>query len=199
MKYFAADPHFDREGHSVLRRPFKNALEMSEYLVDKINGRVQRDDTLYILGDFAFNKKETSYWRQRINCKEIFITQGNHDISIANLQDIFGRCFVDKILETKILDLDLVLCHYPMIYWNYSHHNSGMLHGHLHDQRTETYLKAFPDMKILDVAFESAKKLLGDFIPFSEVEIYEYMKSQKGHDPLEFYLNMDGPYKKNHV
>lgn len=198
MKHFCSDPHFDREGHSVLNRPFKNAMEMSERLVYNINNFVRPNDILYILGDFAFNWKETSYWRQRIFCKNIFITRGNHDIPLSRLKEIFGGSYAENILETSIGELDLKLCHYPFLYWNDSHYNSVCLHGHLHDQRTATYMKIFPEIRLLDVAFDSANRLLGEYRPFREDEIYKIMAPRKGHDPIEFYKQLNGEYEKKH-
>lgn len=201
IKHFCADPHFSRrteEGRGILNRPFKTANEMSLTLLDSINSCVDKNDILYILGDFAFSWSETAYWRQLINCKNIFITRGNHDIPLSRLKEIFGTDFAENILETSIYDLELKLCHYPFMYWDNSHHNSACLHGHLHDQRTATYMAAFPGIRCLDVAFESADKLLGKFRPFTEEEIYEIIMMRKGHDPFQFYVDIQGQYKKNH-
>lgn len=199
MKYFCADLHADRGGHSVLRRPFSNAYEMTSYLVDGINRRVGRNDELIIAGDFAFSWKETAFWRQKIRCRRCFITRGNHDIKLRQLKKIFGDSYAENLLETRIKNLDIVVCHYPMLYWNRSHYNWGMLHGHLHDQRTDTYMALLPEIRLLDVAFESAKRHLGDFIPFNEDEIYDILMSRKGHDDIEFYKSLSGDYLKSHV
>lgn len=201
IKHFTSDPHFNRtleEGEGVLNRPFRNANEMSWTLIDSINTYVARNDILYILGDFAFNWKETAFWRQQIRCRNIFVTRGNHDISLGRMKEVFGQDRVENILETSIYDLELKLCHYPFLYWDNSHYNSACLHGHLHDQRTATYMAIFPEIRCLDVAFESAYRLLGKYRPFHEDEIYNILTSRKGHDPLQFYIDLQGEYDKKH-
>lgn len=197
MKYFCADLHANREGFAVLNRPHKTAGEMTTALIHGINLRVQRNDILYILGDIAFSWKETVNVRQKIRCKNIFVTRGNHDISLGQLKRIFGEHFVDNILDTKIRDLHLVLCHYPLLFWDQSHHGAGCLHGHLHNQRTETYMNLLPDIRLLDVSFDSAKEILCGYYPFSEDEVYFILNSRKGHDDVEFYTKKS-VYKKEH-
>lgn len=57
--FFTADPHF---GHTnIIRyenRPFASAEEMDQELIRRWNETVSPEDTVYLLGDFSFYRKE---------------------------------------------------------------------------------------------------------------------------------------------
>jgi hypothetical protein len=56
----------------------------------------------------------------------------------------------------------------------------------------------FPDIRAIDLGVDSAKRILGKWTLFSEEEIYEILIKRKGHDPVEFYKELRGEYKKDH-
>jgi len=62
----------------------------------------------------------------------------------------------------------MTLCHFPMSSWHKSHYNSWHLFGHTHG----TYQ---PGNLSMDVGVDSAKKLLGEYRPFSLEEVVEIM------------------------
>lgn len=138
---FTADPHW---GHgNVIRfcdRPFKDAEQMDETLIANWNHVVAPDDEVYLLGDVAFSRpKRTVRILERLQGR-IYLVEGNHDrsnLKSAVVRDRFE--WVRPIHEMWIPDQDvrgnrqkIVLCHYPMLSWNKSHHGSWQLHGHCH-------------------------------------------------------------------
>ncbi len=48
-----------------------------DMLISRINNTVGEDDTLLILGDYAF--KGIKEWTEKINCKNLQLVRGNHD------------------------------------------------------------------------------------------------------------------------
>jgi calcineurin-like phosphoesterase family protein len=151
MIYFTSDTHFDHknictglskwEDKSSLR-PFETIQEMNETLIDNINSVVDKDDTFFILGDFAFsnNVNRIAQLRDMIKCENVILILGNHDHAInenkKNIQSVFKGVYnmydlkIEKLKQVGIPRI--VLSHYPMIAWNNSGKGSVMLHGHCH-------------------------------------------------------------------
>ena len=138
MYYFTADTHL---GHGNIihhcQRPFASLEQMDETLIGNINEMVGPDDTLWILGDFAW--KEPKKYLTYIYCKHIHILQGNHDHPNQLSKAVFGLMGkgVDIILEPSIVDMKIdlqriTLCHYPMLSWRASHYGTWHLFGHVH-------------------------------------------------------------------
>jgi len=78
--FFTSDTHF---GHkNILKycnRPFVNVEEMDEVMIERWNGRIGKNDSVYHLGDFSFSSNPKTYF-ERLNGKKILII-GNHDNS----------------------------------------------------------------------------------------------------------------------
>lgn len=56
MIWFTSDTHFSHKRIiDMTKRPFADAQEMDERLIENINARVKADDVLYHLGDLALN------------------------------------------------------------------------------------------------------------------------------------------------
>lgn len=80
MNYFIADTHFNHENIiKYCNRPFKDSKEMNEYIVNKWNSIVRKDDIVYHLGDVGFGSTdELKELVGRLNGTKILI-RGNHD------------------------------------------------------------------------------------------------------------------------
>jgi len=139
--YFVADSHFFHE--NIIKyclRPFSNAEEMNERLIENWNEVVTPDDVVYHLGDFAFgNALGVDRVMRRLNFAHMHFIKGNHDKTFLDWYHNFGN---DKLarkvtvyphfLETKISGHKFTLCHYAMRVWNESHRGTYHLYGHSH-------------------------------------------------------------------
>jgi calcineurin-like phosphoesterase family protein len=127
---------------------------MNRSLIANWNSVVQPDDTIYHLGDFSFmNEKETEKILQQLNGKKHLI-RGNHDkifMKSDSLHHYFESVsdYKEINVQTKDGSVKVVLCHYPMIVWNKSHHGSWMIHGHSHGN-----LRYPMKAKIMDVGVD---------------------------------------------
>ncbi len=80
MRYYIADLHFY---HAALnermdRRGFANVEEMNEYMINKWNQKVRKNDEVVIIGDLSWgNAEETSQLTRQLNGK-LYLIQGNH-------------------------------------------------------------------------------------------------------------------------
>lgn len=161
MIYYTADQHF---GHTnIIRfcdRPFMNAEEMDESLIDNWNSTVSANDSVYILGDLVFRSaKHATYYIKRLKgIKHLII--GNHDhkwIKNCNLVEFFAS--VSYYLEIKDEDIRLALSHYPMLSWGASSRGALHVHAHVHNKKE-------------GLVFETLKKM--DNALNAGVEINEY-------------------------
>ena len=133
MNYYISDLHY---GHNNVikfdNRPFENVEEMEEKLVNNWNSVVTNKDHVYHLGDFCWGKVDE--WiriLKRLN-GNIHIIKGNHDI---DLSPKLKKYIVEytEYKELKEQGYNLILCHYPMLFYKHSYDvNTFMLCGHVH-------------------------------------------------------------------
>jgi len=129
--FFIADTHFG--GENIIRyenRPFANAAEMDEKLIENWNRIVEKEDTVYVLGDFsdyADAKKEAEILG-KLNGTKILV-MGNHDTHRTSQEwrDLgFVECFPMPVIYKSFF----MLSHEPLYI------NSNMpyanLYGHVH-------------------------------------------------------------------
>ena len=79
--YFIADTHFG--GENIRRyenRPFQNAKEMDDKLIENWNRVVSEADTVYVLGDFSdyMSAEKDAEILSKLNGTKILV-MGNHD------------------------------------------------------------------------------------------------------------------------
>lgn len=182
-EFFTADTHFGHKGiiEKGLRPGFSSMEEHDALVLENINKTVDREDRLFILGDFAFSNAPS--WRGKIRCKNIDFIIGNHDRK-EDSRKAFGTYWDIRVLKGGSLGFKRVLCHYPMIYWPASHRGAYHLYGHTHGQREQVLDKFFPDRRSMDVGVDEARRILGESRPFSWDEIYSLIGERKGHDPV---------------
>ena len=195
MLYLTADPHLDTEGTNMLGRPFSSKEEMNGTILEEYNSRAGKNDRIIIAGDFSF--REPQKWRNKLRCKNIVLVLGNHD-PVRRCVLAFGQNNVREQYMTKCCGHNMFISHYPTLYWPKSHYGSFHGYGHVHDMRTDTIMSHFPDIRAIDLGVHSGKRILGKWTLFSEEEIYEILIKRKGHDPVEFYKELRGEYKKDH-
>lgn len=105
------------------------------WLINRINSKVGKHDSLYLLGDVSMgNKIETEKLLNKIKCKNIFLISGNHD---HNLRACTRFTTIEQIKDftfnsPSYPNIHIVLCHYPIASWNRAVHGSVHLFGHCH-------------------------------------------------------------------
>lgn len=134
MNYYTSDLHF---GHTNIikfcNRPWANANEMDQDLIEKWNTRIEEDDHVYILGDFCFNKSRFVELLGKLKGFKHFVL-GNHDpkgITHAT-KHLKNVCYHELVHTVKDEGKKIVLCHYPIREWNGYYHNTVHFHGHTH-------------------------------------------------------------------
>lgn len=183
--FFTADLHFNHA--NVLRfssRPFKDIVDHDKHLIDQINAVVGKHDQLWILGDVSWRSLGSEI--TRINCRDLHLIWGNHD------RHNFGKHFktADDVAEVRIDGAKLFLSHYAHYTWPGSHRGTIHLYGHSHAESEGTLDSLFPNRRSMDVGVDNAKRLLGEYRPFSQQEIMQLLMSRPGHEESTIIQDM---------
>ncbi len=181
MDYFIADLHF---GHSniisLCNRPFGSVEEMDEALIKAWNAKVKkRADTIYIVGDLLWEKVEPTKYLSRLNGKKVLIC-GNHDKKLLkkhNLESFFEK--ITDYLEIRSQNVDITLCHFPMLEWNKSRKIGSKklgfhIHGHIHNKYLPNYKPLFIAPHALNAGAD-----LNDFAPATLEELIKNNEKHK--------------------
>ena len=181
MDYFIADLHF---GHNniikLCNRPFSSVDEMDEAFVSAWNAKVKKKaDTVYIVGDLVWEKADPLKYIRRLNGHKVLIT-GNHDKKWLTKND-YSEYF-DQIvpyLEIKSNNVDITLCHYPMLEWKNSRKLGSkklgyLIHGHIHNRYCDDYKTLFMMPHALNAGVD-----INGFAPVSFEELIKNNESYK--------------------
>lgn len=160
--FFTADTHF---GHSNIikycKRPYSCAQEMNEMLIKNWNDVVTPSDTVYHLGDFAFDNNPEKYLC-RLNGQK-FLIKGNHDKKPCFV--LPGWTHVYDYKEIKIEKQTIILFHYALRVWNKSCHDSWSLYGHSHGKLPDDPMSLNMDVGVdchgyTPISFEKIRVLM---------------------------------------
>ncbi len=152
-------------------RDFQKIEEMDHTILDSINKRVQPEDTLYFLGDFSFGgHTKIPEYRSRIACQIIHVCRGNHDEKIDLYKEHFTS--IQDVLTVKHGKHTFFLSHYSHRTWLGSHKGILHLYGHSHGTISDFG-------KSMDVGIDVAKRLKGEYRPFSIEEIIQIMDKKE--------------------
>lgn len=150
-------------------RDFETLDKMNDAIVNNINELVGYDDVLIHLGDWSFGGFEKiAEFRNRIVCREIYLTFGNHDHHIVNNHEGCMRLFdrPEWFHQLSYLGETIELMHYPFASWNGLNKGRIHLHGHCHlpnhkkfgnGRRMDVGMDGNPDFAPYDL-----KKLIND-------------------------------------
>ena len=131
MKFYISDTHFDHFNimHYDNRR-FNTVEEMNAKMIENWNKVVTKDDEVFILGDFCWDKEPR--WielLEQLNGQKTLI-QGNHDITPQKSRRLFA-----DVKEYKVIDDNgrkVVLSHYPIPCFRNHFYGWYHLYGHVH-------------------------------------------------------------------
>jgi len=124
MIWLTSDWHLGHE--NIIKycdRPFNSAAEMNSVLLSNALEVVAPSDTLYVLGDFAFDRRVFEAYAASLDsaCNVGFV-QGNHDAK----QAVFDYGLASDFRHNH---RHYYVCHYPWATWR---PNTVMVHGHCH-------------------------------------------------------------------
>jgi len=167
-KFFISDTHFNHE--NIIRfcnRPFQNALEMNEVLINNWNAKVKNGDIVYHAGDFGYG--ELREILDRLNGKIYYIPshEWTHEQAVLKYKDHFAQ--VSPLMNVSIrkgYGVSITICHYCMRKWAKEHYNHWHLFGHSHG-RLE------PIGKSWDIGVDN-----NDYFPLSLEEIAKIMENR---------------------
>lgn len=172
MVYFTSDFHF---GHNAIirmqNRPFADAAEMNEALIQNYNARVGNNDVVYILGDVSHRipQEQTDALISRLRGKKTLVI-GNHDKHV-------NASLYEEVCDFKCVSLSgfyFALMHYPMASWPRSCHGSTQLHGHCHFDREYNMANQQHGLRRYDVGVDANL-----FTPVSVEEIISFFDLRK--------------------
>jgi calcineurin-like phosphoesterase family protein len=137
-------------------RPFANAEEMDQALIDNWNRIVRENDLVFHLGDFTLENFDVARkFFAQLNGKIMVLGNHWHHDRRWLPKEYFGPLvleypdYVDEIGHVQVVPpivvleipqgknsypLAITLCHYPLAVWDRKHHGAWHLHGHSHGQ-----------------------------------------------------------------
>ena len=142
--WVTADTHFGEPG-AIARfgRPFSDAREMDEAMLDAINRSVGKRDVLLHLGDVfgdldwadRAQRRDARALVGRIRCRRIRLVTGNKDPRARSFRALFRSVEESRSLRVDApsgKSLRAVCHHYPLRQWRGMRDGSLHLHGHAH-------------------------------------------------------------------
>lgn len=209
--YFIADLHI---GHKNILKYSKGRIdnlslkdeesieEHDSKIIELWLNTVKRDDIVYVLGDFILSSKENNKAFKILSklkssgCK-IHLIVGNHDKSSMPYSNMFESMetikevtFKKSIFPFLNEDLQVVMCHFPLMSWNRKSYGVAHLHGHTHN--TAPWENENGELR-LNVGFDTP---FANFNLVSLEQVYDwYLKKLNGLTPIQYIENET---KKNH-
>lgn len=165
--YTIADLHLKHPGVTRFRNQFATADEHDAFVVDRINSVVNKNDSLYILGDCVVGQGAGALIEQ-LCCQRVFLIPGNHDGERSVIPfGVFSRVMGSYARKLPGTNLGAVFTHIPvhpccLDRWQLN------VHGHLHDLSVD-------DPRYFCV---SAERL--DYTPISMEELGQRFLAQLG-------------------
>ena len=141
---FTSDTHFNHTNIiKYCNRPFVDADEMNECLIENWNAVVDKDDVVFHLGDFAFgDPHKAAEIANRLNGKK-YLVIGNHDWKLlANSQE-FNDCFEMATPQLRIIinGTRVWMNHFPFLTFEGAWRGTDAawnLFGHVHSGKHQT-------------------------------------------------------------
>ena len=145
VNYYIGDMHLGHTGViNMDGRPFASIEEMDKALIDNWNKRVTNKDTVYIIGDLSMRgaKTATEYLKQ-LNGKKVLI-KGNHDRLNKDIEKYYLE--ITPYKEIHEGGQRIILCHFPIMFFNRQHSGAIMLYAHVHNTIEYEFIETFKKM-----------------------------------------------------
>ena len=153
MRYYISDLHFFHESMNTRMdcRGFTSVEEMHQYIIERWNNKVRKNDEVMILGDLSYGKaEETNQLLEQLNGK-LFLIKGNPDYFLKDKRFNSKRFqWIESYKEVKDDGRKVILSHYPIFCYNgqYRKNKKGqaktyMLYGHVHNSFDEILVNQF--------------------------------------------------------
>lgn len=183
--FFTSDTHFCHSNIIKLcKRPFNSVEEMNETLIENWNKVVSDNDTVFHLGDFAFNsKKAIAEILPRLK-GNIHLILGNHDDKhlIKNSGDYF------KSIQTQLLitaeKIPIYLNHFPFLCYAGGYKGAWQLFGHVHSGYNTMGMSKSRLSVLLPTQYDVGVDN-NDFTPISYLDLKWKIEDQKYNDSIE--------------
>lgn len=177
MIYFTADLHF---GHNNIiahcNRPFQSVDHMDSVLISNWNRKVNKNDEVYILGDFTMEGADAAHrYFSALNGKK-YLIRGNHDKFAEHFS-----AYADDVIWIKDYHvlryqrMKYILFHYPILEWESYGKGSIHLYGHIHNN-----VKSIERAKALGYNAYNVGVDVNGYEPVSAVEILKIIEKQGG-------------------
>jgi calcineurin-like phosphoesterase family protein len=203
--YFTSDLHLNHKGPRGSTplwqsRGYTSPEDMTNGVINTLNGIVRPNDYLFHLGDHCLDTTEGEFESNlaRINCQNIHMLWGNHNSRVKDVYDKAVKSYLGILynenhelypiryknivfcgdyLEISVNGQLIVMCHYPMDIFNKMSHGTYMLCGHSHYGYKMTRSDCFENRR-LDVGWDGHNKPLS----FKEVNVIMNRKQFVSYD-----------------
>ena len=137
--FFTSDTHFNHANIiKFCNRPFKDVEQMNEVMITNWNNAINKDDTVFHLGDFCLGgAAEWTKILDRLNGK-IYLIMGNHDLKNIGQGFISRFEHVAMQMHIEVGKQRIYLCHYSFLCFEGSYKDVWQLFGHVHTRRNNT-------------------------------------------------------------
>jgi calcineurin-like phosphoesterase family protein len=131
--FFTSDLHLGHKNIIALsHRPYSSVDEMDKDIIDKWNYVIDKDDVVFILGDFCFGDPQK--YLNKLAGTIVFL-KGDHDKWMRGCNYPHLRIIEpDGLLDEYGSQRSIILCHWSMRSWYQSHYGSWHLFGHHHNK-----------------------------------------------------------------
>ena len=168
-----SDLHLGHRNICKYRTQFSSADEHHNFIFENLATNVGKRDTLYILGDCAFDK----FWLEKvkgIKCQHKKLICGNHDTEHHTMKEL---CDVFDSVESLLSKRNMWFSHCPI----HPQEMRGRLlniHGHLHNHKVGSfeergYMGMYEDVFIENKRYFNACVEHTNYKPISFAEIME--------------------------
>jgi calcineurin-like phosphoesterase family protein len=176
--FLVSDTHFGHAGvcrfmrndGETKLRPWTDAAEMDEAMVERWNERVGKNDKVYHLGDVVINRKSLGIMR-RLNGDKVLI-RGNHDI----FRDDEYREHFRELRAYHVMN-GLILSHIPLHPESLGRFGTN-IHGHLHANRV--MIKNQWGVDVVDARYHNVCVETTDFAPILFEDVVKRITSEGG-------------------